>query len=128
MSSYESMTGNRSCPTPPASKERSNDITISGELADPSIVMAEQSSHDVVNQTRSGGDASPSDVPASKPDNKPAGGDAGENKDNAQGEHAENQTSAREQDAKTEPSNAPADNGEVGKASGSSAPVSFSWS
>ncbi|KAL2221633.1 hypothetical protein M432DRAFT_629883 [Thermoascus aurantiacus ATCC 26904] len=84
--------------------------------------MAEQSSHDVVNQTRSGGDASPSDVPASKPDNKPAGGDAGENKDNAQGEHAENQTSAREQDAKTEPSNALADNGEVGKASGSSAP------
>lgn len=89
--------------------------------------MAEQSSHDVVNQTRSGGEASPSDVPASKPDNKPAGGDAGENKDNAQVEHAENQTNAREQDGKTDSSRAPADNGEVGKTSGSSAPVSLSW-
>ncbi|KAL2002938.1 hypothetical protein VTN02DRAFT_5471 [Thermoascus thermophilus] len=84
--------------------------------------MAEQSSHDVVNQTRSGGEASPSDVPASKPDNKPAGGDAGENKDNAQGEHAENQTNAREQDGKTDSSRAPAENGEAGKPSGSSAP------
>ncbi|EEH49322.2 uncharacterized protein PADG_05401 [Paracoccidioides brasiliensis Pb18] len=40
--------------------------------------MAEQSSHDVVNQTRSGGEISPSDVPANKPDNFTAGGDAGE--------------------------------------------------
>ncbi|KAG5292165.1 hypothetical protein I7I48_04179 [Histoplasma ohiense] len=39
--------------------------------------MAEQSSHDVVNQTRSGGEISPSDVPANKPDNITAGGDAG---------------------------------------------------
>ncbi|OJD27891.1 hypothetical protein ACJ73_00708 [Blastomyces percursus] len=39
--------------------------------------MAEQSSHDVVNQTRSGGEISPSDVPANKPDNINAGGDAG---------------------------------------------------
>ncbi|EGD98032.1 hypothetical protein TESG_05424 [Trichophyton tonsurans CBS 112818] len=39
--------------------------------------MAEQSSNDVVNQTRSGGDLSPSDVPASKPDNLTAGGDRG---------------------------------------------------
>ncbi|PGH26853.1 hypothetical protein AJ80_01434 [Polytolypa hystricis UAMH7299] len=45
-------------------------------LTAPSIVMAEQSSHDVVNQTRSGGELSPSDVPASKPDNITAGGDA----------------------------------------------------
>ncbi|EFW15525.1 hypothetical protein D8B26_002363 [Coccidioides posadasii str. Silveira] len=37
--------------------------------------MAEQSSHDVVNQTRSGGDLSPSDVPASKPDKFTTGGD-----------------------------------------------------
>lgn len=37
--------------------------------------MAEQSSHDVVNQTRSGGDLSPSDVPASKPDKYISGGD-----------------------------------------------------
>ncbi|KAM5445658.1 hypothetical protein MaudCBS49596_007304 [Microsporum audouinii] len=40
--------------------------------------MAEQSSNDVVNQTRSGGDLSPSDVPASKPDNLTAGGDRGD--------------------------------------------------
>lgn len=38
--------------------------------------MAEQSSHDVVNQSRSGGDLSPSDVPASKPENISSGGDA----------------------------------------------------
>ncbi|EEP75884.1 predicted protein [Uncinocarpus reesii 1704] len=37
--------------------------------------MAEQSSHDVVNQTRSGGDLSPSDVPASKPVKYTTGGD-----------------------------------------------------
>lgn len=37
--------------------------------------MAEQSSHDVVNQTRSGGGLSPSDVPASKPDKYMTGGD-----------------------------------------------------
>ena len=40
--------------------------------------MAERSSNDVVNQTRSGGDLSPSDVPASKPDNLTAGGDRGD--------------------------------------------------
>lgn len=40
--------------------------------------MAEQSRHDVVNQTRSGGEPSPSDVPASKPDKDSARGDAGE--------------------------------------------------
>lgn len=37
--------------------------------------MAEQIGHDVVNQTRSGGDASPSDGPVSKPDNYTAKGD-----------------------------------------------------
>ncbi|PGH02966.1 hypothetical protein AJ79_07503 [Helicocarpus griseus UAMH5409] len=42
-----------------------------------SIVMAEHSSHDVVNQTRSGGEISPSDVPANTPDNFAARGDAG---------------------------------------------------
>ncbi|KAL2814062.1 hypothetical protein BDW59DRAFT_24184 [Aspergillus cavernicola] len=40
--------------------------------------MAEQNGHDVVNQTLSGGDPSPSDVPASTTDNKSAGGDEGE--------------------------------------------------
>lgn len=40
--------------------------------------MAEQATHDVVNQTQSGGDASPSDGPASKPDNYAAGEDGEE--------------------------------------------------
>ncbi|KAL4754468.1 hypothetical protein BDW72DRAFT_166237 [Aspergillus terricola var. indicus] len=40
--------------------------------------MAEQNGHDVVNLTLSGGDPSPSDVPASITDKKPAGGDEGE--------------------------------------------------
>ncbi|CAI7612556.1 unnamed protein product [Penicillium glandicola] len=42
-----------------------------------SIVMAEQSNRDVVDQTLSGGEPSPSDVPASTNDNPSAGGDAG---------------------------------------------------
>ncbi|RAL05119.1 uncharacterized protein BO80DRAFT_431651 [Aspergillus ibericus CBS 121593] len=50
-------------------------------LTDSRIVMAEQSSHDVVDQTLSGGEPSPSDVPASTTDNKSAGGDVGEFKD-----------------------------------------------
>jgi hypothetical protein len=45
--------------------------------------MAEQSRHDVVNQTRSGGEPSPSDVPASKPDKESARGDVEEFKLNA---------------------------------------------
>ncbi|KAL4786780.1 hypothetical protein BJX76DRAFT_320254 [Aspergillus varians] len=40
--------------------------------------MAEQNGHDVVNLTLSGGDPSPSDVPASTTDKKSAGGDEGE--------------------------------------------------
>lgn len=39
--------------------------------------MAEQSSRDVVDQTQSGGEPSPSDVPASTNDKPFAGGDAG---------------------------------------------------
>ncbi|PYH94106.1 hypothetical protein BO71DRAFT_477077 [Aspergillus ellipticus CBS 707.79] len=54
-----------------------------GGLTESRIVMAEQSSHDVVNQTLSGGGPSPSDVPASTTDKTPAGGDAGELKDTA---------------------------------------------
>ncbi|OQE00282.1 hypothetical protein PENVUL_c055G02006 [Penicillium vulpinum] len=42
-----------------------------------SIVMAEQSNRDVVDQTLSGGEPSPSDVPASTNDKLSAGGDAG---------------------------------------------------
>ncbi|OJD19389.1 hypothetical protein AJ78_00659 [Emergomyces pasteurianus Ep9510] len=54
-----------------------DDGKTSHNSADSNIVMAEQSSHDVVNQTQSGGEISPSDVPANKPDNITAGGDAG---------------------------------------------------
>lgn len=42
--------------------------------------MAEQSSSDVVDQTLSGGEPSPSDVPASTNDKRSAEGDAGETK------------------------------------------------
>ncbi|KAJ5088317.1 hypothetical protein N7456_011933 [Penicillium angulare] len=49
-------------------------------FTDSSIVMAEQSSRDVVDQTLSGGEPSPSDVPASTTDNTFAGGDVGETK------------------------------------------------
>jgi large subunit ribosomal protein L30 len=42
--------------------------------------MAEQSSRDVVDQTLSGGERSPSDVPASTNDKQSAEGDAGETK------------------------------------------------
>jgi len=42
--------------------------------------MAEQSSRDVVDQTLSGGEPLPSDVPASTNDKQPAEGDAGETK------------------------------------------------
>ncbi|KAL2846756.1 hypothetical protein BJX68DRAFT_240422 [Aspergillus pseudodeflectus] len=47
-------------------------------LTDSRIVMAEQNGHDVVNQPLPGGDPSPSGVPASTTDKKPAGGDEGE--------------------------------------------------
>ncbi|KAJ5703710.1 hypothetical protein N7493_011635 [Penicillium malachiteum] len=49
-------------------------------FADSSIVMAEQSSRDVVDQTLSGGEPSPSDVPTSTTDKISAGGDVGETK------------------------------------------------
>jgi hypothetical protein len=52
-------------------------------LTDSRIVMAEQTDHDVVNQTLSGGEPSPSDVPASTNDKKSAGGDVGEIKHTA---------------------------------------------
>ncbi|KAE8145428.1 hypothetical protein BDV25DRAFT_164727 [Aspergillus avenaceus] len=62
-------------------------------LTDSRIVMAEQSSHDVVNQTLSGGEPSPSDVPASK-DKIPAGGDAGEINHTATSMHTETKPNA----------------------------------
>ncbi|BAE57159.1 unnamed protein product [Aspergillus oryzae RIB40] len=65
-------------------------------LTDSRIVMAEQSSHDVVNQTLSGGEPSPSDVPASTNDKKPAGGDVGEIKHTATHTQLETITNAEQ--------------------------------
>ncbi|RAL12158.1 uncharacterized protein BO97DRAFT_424683 [Aspergillus homomorphus CBS 101889] len=70
-------------------------------LTDSRIVMAEQNSHDVVNQTLSGGDFSPSDVPAITADKKPAGGDVGETKDTATTIQAETGTSTQQAEPKT---------------------------
>ncbi|RAH84737.1 hypothetical protein BO86DRAFT_229710 [Aspergillus japonicus CBS 114.51] len=70
-------------------------------LTDSRIVMAEQSNHDVVNQTLSGGDPSPSDVPASTADKTPVGGDAGETKDTATTIRAETGTNAQQGEYQT---------------------------
>ncbi|KAL2376323.1 hypothetical protein RJZ90_007593 [Blastomyces dermatitidis] len=77
-------------------------------IRDSSIVMAEQSSHDVVNQTRSGGEISPSDVPANKPDNINAGEDAGgfkqqnSNNDNDSNDNNNDSKSEQRADPKTQ--------------------------
>lgn len=64
--------------------------------ADSRIVMAEQNGHDVVNRTLSGGEPSPSDVPASTNDKTPAGGDVGEIKDTATTTQPNTRTNAQE--------------------------------
>lgn len=58
--------------------------------------MAEQNGHDVVNRTLSGGEPSPSDVPASTNDKKPAGGDVGEIKDIATTTQPDTKTNVQE--------------------------------
>ncbi|KAJ9395041.1 hypothetical protein DTO282F9_8029 [Paecilomyces variotii] len=88
------MTRNTLPSLPVISECSSNDDPALGDPADSSIVMAEQSSHDVVTQTRSGGEPSPSDVPASNSDKNTAGGDVGEIKDTATTEHNEKHTGA----------------------------------
>jgi hypothetical protein len=69
------------------------------DLTDSGIVMAEQSSHDVVNQTLSGGEPSPSDVPASTKDKISAGGDVGE----TQHTTATTQTTTETNDPQSQP-------------------------
>ena len=64
--------------------------------ADSRIVMAEQNGHDVVNRTLSGGEPSPSDVPASTNDKTPAGGDVGEIRDTATTTQPDTKTNAQE--------------------------------
>ncbi|KAA8649946.1 uncharacterized protein ATNIH1004_002625 [Aspergillus tanneri] len=72
-------------------------------LTDSRIVMAEQSSHDVVNQTLSGGDPSPSDVPASTNDKQPAGGDVGEIKHTATTIETETTSSTTQGERRSDP-------------------------
>ncbi|EAW18277.1 uncharacterized protein NFIA_082240 [Aspergillus fischeri NRRL 181] len=69
------------------------------DLTDSGIVMAEQSSHDVVNQTLSGGEPSPSDVPASTKDKISAGGDVGETRHTT----ATTQTTTETNDPQSQP-------------------------
>lgn len=76
MSTPGLMLRNSHSTSPAYLEEKSNDDgETSCHLADSGIVMAEQSNHDVVNQTRSGGDLSPSDVPASTSSNQDTRGD-----------------------------------------------------
>jgi large subunit ribosomal protein L30 len=59
--------------------------------------MAEQSSRDVVDQTLSGGEPSPSDVPANTNDNLSAGGDAGKTEHIAMNTATSNNSRLRDQ-------------------------------
>lgn len=90
-------------------------------LTDSGIVMAEQNSHDVVNQTLSGGEPSPSDVPASANDKKSAGGDVGEINNTATTTQYESTTNAHQTYGET---NIP-DQKDAGKDSGASSTVSL---
>lgn len=58
--------------------------------------MAEKSDHHVVEKSLSGGDASPSDVPASTNDKFSAGGDVGEFKDTAQASQTQTQADSQQ--------------------------------
>jgi hypothetical protein len=75
MSTHDPVLGISPLASPQISEESSNDDETSCHLADSGIVMAEQNNHDVVNQTRSGGDLSLSDVPASTSSNQDTRGD-----------------------------------------------------
>lgn len=108
---------------PVISEECSNNVPTLGDPTDSSIVMAEQSSHDVVTQTRSGGEPSPSDVPASNSDKNTAGGDVGEIKDTATTEYNERPTNT-EHDLKLDAVDAAPGVDDAGNASGRSTAVS----
>lgn len=93
-------------------------------LTDSGIVMAEQNSHDVVNQTLSGGEPSPSDVPASTNDKKPAGGDVGEITHTATTTPYETKANAQQNYEEANSSSLSAQK-EMGKDVGASTPVSL---
>lgn len=87
--------------------------------------MAEKTSHDVVNQTLSGGDPSPSDVPASANDKIFAGGDVGENTHTISSSQPDTQTNPQTTDWKTETSDSPLERHEFGTDAGHSSTVSL---
>lgn len=88
--------------------------------------MAEKTSHDVVDQTLSGGDPSPSDVPASTTDKISAGGDVGENTNAISPTQSDPKSNAQHSDGKAEPSDSPRGRNDAGKdSSGHSSTVSL---
>lgn len=81
--------------------------------------MAEQSSHDVVEKTLSGGDTSSSDVPASNNAKLSAGGDVGEIKDTAKTTQTQTHANDRPADDKTNASTSfEAKSSDIGKDTG----------
>src|SRR5699024_7345912 len=84
-------------------------------FADSSFVMAEQSGHDVVNQTLSGGDPSPSGVPASTNDKISAGGDAGENEYTISSAQTDTNPNAQQSDWKPDTADSPIEPNEAAK-------------
>lgn len=86
--------------------------------------MAEQNSRHVVNQTLSGGDPSPSDVPASTYDKTPAIGDAGENEYTTPTTQTDSKANAHQSDWKAEISDSPIERNEAAKDTGRSSAVS----
>lgn len=95
------------------------------DSTDSSFVMAEQNNHYVVNQTLSGGDPSPSDVPASTNDKIPAGGDAGENEHTIPTAQTDLKPNAHQSDWKTDTSDSPIELSEAAKDAERSSAVSL---
>lgn len=88
--------------------------------------MAEQDNRHVVDQTLSGGDRSPSDVPASTTDKIPAIGDAGENEytTTTTTTQTDLKPNAHQSDWKAEISDSPIELNEAAKDTGRSSAVS----
>lgn len=87
--------------------------------------MAEQTSHDVVDQTLSGGDPTPSDVPASTNDKIFAGGDVGENEHTITSTQSETKSNTQHNDWKTDASDSLLERNETGRGTEKPSTVSF---
>ena len=96
----------------------------SSDSADSSFVMAEQNNGHVVDQTLSGGDPLPSDVPASTNDKKPAEGDAGEKEYTTSTTQTDTKPNTQQGDWKTDTSDSPIEQNEPAKDTGRSSAVS----